>query len=122
MTTVQDRELREAFINKTARCFGAPPAWVILRRGETETEMEYDNRNRGALFRNADKDPNDEKERDYSGTLDIEGTEYWVSGWVRTSKKSGKKYLNLSIKPKVEKPAESEKKSPAEDLDDQIPF
>jgi hypothetical protein len=83
---------------------------------------DYDNRNRGALFRNADKDPNDEKERNYSGTLDVEGTEYWLSGWVRTSKKSGKKYLSLSIKPKVEKPAASEKKSPAEDLDDRIPF
>jgi len=110
----------EAFINETTRCFGAPPASVVLRRGETE--MEYDNTNRGALFRNADKDPNDEKERDYSGTLDVEGTEYWLSGWVRTSKKSGKKYLSLSIKPKVEKPAESEKKSPTEDLDDRIPF
>jgi hypothetical protein len=110
----------EAFITETSRCFGAPPVSVVLRRGETE--MEYDNRNRGALFRNDDKDPNDDKERDYSGTLDVEGTEYWLSGWVRTSKKSGKKYLNLSIKPKVEKPAESEKKSPAEDLDDRIPF
>jgi hypothetical protein len=110
----------EAFINETTRCYGAPPASVVLRRGETE--MEYQNTNRGALFRNADKHPNDEKERDYSGTLDVEGTEYWLSGWVRTSKKSGKKYLNLSIKPKVEKPAESEKKSPAEDLDDRIPF
>jgi hypothetical protein len=110
----------EAFINETTRQFGAPPGSVILRRGETE--MEYDNTNRGALFRNADKDPNDEKERDYGGTLDVEGTKYWLSGWVRTSKKSGKKYLSLSIKPKVEKPAESKKKSPAEDLDDRIPF
>ena len=84
--------------------------------------LTYDNRNRGALFRNDEKDPNDDKERDYSGTLDVEGTEYWLSGWVRTSKKSGKKYLNLSIKPKVEKPAESEKKSLAEDIDDRIPF
>jgi hypothetical protein len=110
----------EAFIKETTRCFGAPPASVVLRRGETE--MEYDNRNRGALFRNDDKGSNDDKERDYSGTLDVEGTEYWLSGWVRTSKKSGKKYLSLSIKPKVEKVAESEKKSPAENLDDQIPF
>jgi hypothetical protein len=26
----------EAFINQTTRCFGAPPASVVLRRGETE--------------------------------------------------------------------------------------
>jgi hypothetical protein len=93
---------------------------INLRHGVTE--MEYDNTNKGALFRNDDKDPNDDKERDYSGTLDVEGTEYWISGWVRTSRKTGKKYLSLSVKPKVEKPAESERKSPAEDFYDRIPF
>ena len=104
----------EAFINEITRCFGAPPVSITLRRGETE--MEYDNTNRGALFRNDDKDPNDDKERDYSGTLDVEGTEYWLSGWVRTSKKSGKKYLSLSIKPKQDKPAATNK-SRADDFD-----
>jgi hypothetical protein len=82
---------------------------------------DYDNRNRGALFRNDDKDPNDDKERDYSGTLDVEGTEYWLSGWVCTSKKSGKKYLSLSIKAKQDKPPAANK-SPAEDFVDGIPF
>jgi hypothetical protein len=109
----------EAFINKTTRCFGAPPASVVLRRGETE--MEYDNTNRGALFRNDDKDPSDDKDRDYNGTLDVEGTEYWLSGWVRTSKKSGKKYLSLSIKPKQDKPPASNK-SRADDFGDEIAF
>jgi hypothetical protein len=110
----------EAFINETTRRFGAPPASVSVRQGGIQ--MPYDNTNQGALFRNDEKNPNDEKERDYSGTLDVEGTEYWISGWVRTSRKTGKKYLSLSVKPKVEKPAESERKSPAEDFDDRIPF
>jgi hypothetical protein len=101
------------------RRFGAPPASVILRRGETQ--MEYDNRNRGALFRNDDKDPNNDKERDYSGTLDVGGEEFWVSGWVKTSK-AGKKYLSLSVKPKVEKPAAGERKLRADDFADEIPF
>jgi hypothetical protein len=111
----------EAFI--TTRCFrrtagvGRPAP-----RRNGNGIRQYDNTNRGALFRNDDKDPNNDKERDYSGTLDVEGAEYWVSGWVRTSKKTGKKYLSLSVKPKVEKPAESERKSPAEDFDDRIPF
>jgi len=109
----------EAFINETTRCFGAPPVEVLLRRGETE--MEYDNTNRGALFRNDDKDPNDDKERDYSGTLDVEGTEYWISGWVRTSRKTGKKYLSLSVKPKQDKPPATNK-SRADDFEDEIAF
>jgi len=109
----------QRFIEETCRRFGAPPASVILRR--RETEMEYDNTNRGALFRNDEKDPNDEKDRDYAGVINIEGAEYWLSGWVRVSK-NGRKYLSLSLKPKQEKPAESEKKSPAEDFGDDIPF
>ena len=63
--------------------------------------MAYDNRNRGALFKNDQKDG--DKDRDYSGTLDVNGNEYWLSGWVNTSKKTGKKFLSLSIKPKAEK-------------------
>ena len=109
----------DAFINEITRCFGAPPVSIILRQGETE--MDYDNTNKGALFRNDDKDPNDDRDRDYNGTLDVEGTEYWLSGWVRTSKKSGKKYLSLSIKPKQDKPPATNK-SRADDFDDEISF
>jgi hypothetical protein len=82
--------------------------------------MTYDNRNRGALFRNDAKDPNDDKDRDYNGTLDVEGTEYWLSGWVRTSK-NGKKYLSLSVKPKKDKPPATNKPR-AEDFEDEIAF
>ena len=73
------------------------------------------------LFRNDDKDPNDNQDRDYFGSLDVEGIEYWLSGWVRTSKKSGKKYLSLSVKPKQDKPPATNK-SRAADFDDSIPF
>jgi hypothetical protein len=44
------------------------------------------------------------------------------SSKIPWSEKTGKKYLSISVKPKVEKPAESERKSPAEELNDQIPF
>ena len=59
--------------------------------------MPYDNTNRGALFRVEDK--KDEKHADYSGNINVDGTEYWLSGWIKTSKE-GKKYLSLSVKPK----------------------
>ena len=105
----------EAFIKETTRRFGAPPASVVLRQGKTE--MTYDNTNKGTLFRNDDKE---REERDYSGSINVEGTEYWISGYVRTSK-SGKKYLSLSVKPKQEKPAAS-KASRADEFDDSVPF
>jgi hypothetical protein len=82
--------------------------------------MEYDNTNRGALFRNDDKDPNDNQDRDYAGTLNIEGAEYWLSGWVKTSKK-GNKFLSLAVKPKEEKTSASGG-SIKRDMDDEIPF
>jgi hypothetical protein len=58
---------------------------------------EYDNTNQGAIFRNEDKAEGDE--RDYTGNINVEGREFWVSGFVKTSK-AGKKYLRLTVKPK----------------------
>lgn len=57
--------------------------------------VEYDDTNRGALFRAQKEKEND---RDYSGTINVGGTNYWLSGWVKTSKK-GAKYLSLRVKP-----------------------
>jgi hypothetical protein len=82
------------------------------------TTGPYDNRNRGVLFNEIDKKTGD-NDRDYAGSINIDGTDYWLSGWIKTSKK-GTKFMSLSVKPKVEKPAESEKKSPVEDFADEI--
>lgn len=81
---------------------------------------DYDNTNTGALFKN-DKDGND-KRPDYRGQLDVEGTEYWVSAWLRKSKK-GETFMSLRIQQKGEK-QEKAKPEPARpaDYDDDIPF
>jgi hypothetical protein len=76
----------------------------------------YDNTNRGVLINERDRKTKDD-DRDYAGSINIDGTEYWLSGWVKTSKK-GNKFLSLSIKPKDELVAS---KKPAE-LADEIPF
>ena len=81
---------------------------------------DYDNTNRGVLFSERDKKTKDD-DRDYSGSINIHGTEYWLSGWIKTSKKTGGKFLSLSVKPKQEKtptPATARKR----DMDDEIPF
>jgi hypothetical protein len=66
------------------------------RRGETE--MEYDNTNRGVLFNERDKKTGD-NDRDYGGSININGVDYWLSAWIKTSKK-GVKYMSLSVKSK----------------------
>jgi hypothetical protein len=107
-----------AFLNQITRSFAAPAGDlpIIWRQQEADMAKEYDNTNKGALFRNDDKREGDEKERDYSGTLNIEGTEYWISGWVKTSKK-GMRYLSLAAKPK-----EETQKASATEMNDSIPF
>ena len=74
--------------------------------------MEYDNTNKGVLFPNAKKD--NEKQPDYTGSVDIEGTEYWLSGWKRQAKESGNVCLSLAAKLK-----DNLKKS---SKDDDLPF
>jgi len=77
------------------------------------TRRAYDNTNRGALFRNDDKAKDDARDYDYSGSINIAGVDYWLSGWVKTSKK-GTKFLSPSVKPK-DAPVDRS-------LNDEIPF
>jgi hypothetical protein len=53
--------------------------------------------NSGTMFVN-DRKASD-KHPDRTGSAVIDGTEYWVSGWLKTSK-DGKPYLSLAFKPK----------------------
>ena len=60
--------------------------------------MEYDNTNRGVLFKNEDKAQ--ETHSDYQGTINVDGVEYWLNAWIKTGKKG--KFMSLSVKPKGE--------------------
>ena len=42
---------------------------------------EYDNTNRGQIWKNDKKET--EKHPDFKGSINVEGVEYWVSGWKR---------------------------------------
>lgn len=54
---------------------------------------EYSNDNRGVLFKNDKKE--NENHPDYKGRIDIDGTEYWLSAWIKKTK-DGKTYMSLS--------------------------
>jgi uncharacterized protein (DUF736 family) len=88
----------------------------------------YDNTNTGALFKN-DKQGN-ENWPDYRGSININGEEFWISAWLKTSKKDNTKYMSLAVQPKEQKkqPAKQNKQRapeppPQDDaFDDEIPF
>ena len=92
--------------------------------------MAYDNTNSGMMYRNTEKQ--DDKHPDFSGFIDIEGTEYWLSAWVNESKEGSKmqqkgveKYFSLKFKPKEQRqPARKPEKAKDsfDDMDDDIPF
>ena len=81
--------------------------------------MNYDNTNRGALFKNTDKQQ--ESHPDYKGSLNVAEDDYWINAWLKTSK-DGKKYMSLSVQPKMKAPPKVESKSPQPDFDDDIGF
>ena len=90
--------------------------------------MEYSNENRGVLFKNDDKQS--DKHPDYKGSINIDGVEYWLSSWIKTSKQ-GNKFMSLSVQPKQQqatKPVNKAKQAPqvvdTNDFDDMdgIPF
>ncbi len=56
--------------------------------------MNYDNTNRGVLFPN-DKKGN-EKRPDFTGDLNVGGTEYKLSAWKKSSK-AGNNFLSISV-------------------------
>src|SRR5262245_3655007 len=86
------------FITETDRVCGTDTLAPIIIRGALEHAQEakmtkqFDNTNRGALFRDSNKSK--ETDRDYSGSINVDGVEYWLSGWTKTSKK-GAKFLSL---------------------------
>jgi len=80
----------------------------------------YDKTNSGAIFINTNRKSDTHPDR--TGSLDVEGVDYWISGWMKKDKE-GKPYLSLSIKPKEEQPRQSSaptRKSKNDDFD--VPF
>jgi uncharacterized protein (DUF736 family) len=78
---------------------------------------QYDNTNRGVLFKN-DKKSTD-KHPDYTGKIDVNGAEFKVAAWIKESPKG--KFMSLSISTPKDKPAESKQSSP-DFADSEIPF
>jgi hypothetical protein len=64
---------------------------------------DFDNTNRGSIWKNEKKER--DTHPDFTGSLNVDGVEYWVSAWKRKDGASPKApALSFSIKPKDDQP------------------
>ena len=113
------------FLADLTQRFGASAEPIILRDQQIGdhimADKKFDDTNHGVLFKNHDKA--DDKHADYTGSLNVNGEEFWLNAWLKTSKKTGTKFLSLSLKPKQAAAAAAKPKSAlGDDVDDEIPF
>ena len=81
---------------------------------------DYDKTNTGALFKQ-DMQGN-ESWSDYQGSLNVEGKEYWLNAWIKTSKK-GQKFMSVTVRAKDSQPKQPPKPQEKDDfVDNDEPF
>jgi uncharacterized protein (DUF736 family) len=85
---------------------------------------QYDDTNRGALFKNDKKES--ESHPDYKGNLNVGGKDFWISSWIKKDR-NGNTFMSLSVKPKDgrperETPAARPRQEPRDTDDSEIPF
>lgn len=85
---------------------------------------DMDKTNRGAIWKNDKKEK--DTHPDFTGSLNVDGVEYWVSAWRRKEGAAPKApALSFTVKPKEAKPIQQRKTAPKSgksDLDDFVPF
>lgn len=81
---------------------------------------DFDNTNRGSIWKNEKKAT--ENHPDFTGSLNVEGVEYWVSAWRRKEGANpNAPALSFSVKRKEEAP-QVQRAPAAESFTDDIPF
>lgn len=83
--------------------------------------MAYDNTNRWTLNKNDRKEK--DTHPDYKGSLNVDGVDYWLDGWIKES--ANGKFISGSLKRKDAASAPQQPRQPAAfdtDLDDDFPF
>lgn len=78
---------------------------------------QYDDTNRGVLFKNHKKET--EKHPDYTGRINVNGTDWRLAAWLKEGKNG--KFLSLSVSEQTEKREPASSNTPI-DLDDEVPF
>ena len=87
---------------------------------------DYDNSNRGVLFKN-DRKVEGDKKPEYTGSLNVDGVEFFLDAWLKVGK-SGAKFMSVSVKRKDKQTSSAPAAKPApvssgfDDIDQDVPF
>jgi hypothetical protein len=82
---------------------------------------DFDNTNRGSIWKNDKKET--EKHPDFTGSINVEGKEYWVSAWKRKPDANPKApALSFSVTAKDANQFQERQSAPDDDFSDPIPF
>lgn len=71
---------------------------------------DFDQTNRGVLFVNDKKAPGS-KQPDRTGSLNVEGVEYFFDGWIKKSA-AGAPFMSVSVKRKDKQPGQAPQQQP----------
>jgi hypothetical protein len=80
--------------------------------------MAYDNTNSGVLFKNDRKEK--ESQPDFTGKINVGGTEYQLAAWVKEGQKG--KFYSLRVSEKNQQTTQKPQQTQQPDFDDSIPF
>jgi len=81
--------------------------------------MEYDNTNRGSIWKNDRKEK--DTHPDFTGSINVDGKEYWLNGWRRREGANPKSpAMSFSVRAKEQQAPQAD--PVVNDFDDDIPF
>jgi hypothetical protein len=73
--------------------------------------MAFDNTNRGSIWPNKKKRP-DKQDADFTGSINVNGVEYWLNAWKRKEGASpDSPSLSFTVRPKDEQPRQTAQKA-----------
>lgn len=80
---------------------------------------DFDNTNSGALFKNDKKET--PKHPDYRGEINVNGETFWLSAWLKKSKK-GTSFMSLAVSKKDGERKAAPRREAVEDVETDFPF
>lgn len=81
--------------------------------------MTYDNTNKGTIAKNTRK--TQDNHPDITGSINVDGVDYWINGWLKKNSQDGSTFYSLSVKPKEARQEAPARTMPADKASRRVP-